>query len=49
MAGACRSDVDGALTGILTLDDILEYVTAQQSELVALVAREQRRERQYRV
>lgn len=39
----------GALVGILTLDDVLQYLTAQQSELVALVAREQRHERQYRV
>jgi CBS domain-containing protein len=43
------TDMDGALVGILTLDDVLQYLTAQQSELVALVAREQRRERQYRV
>jgi CBS domain-containing protein len=42
-------DVDGALAGILTLDDILQYLTGQQSELVALVAREQRHERQYRL
>ena len=42
-------DTDGALVGILTLDDMLRYLTAQQSELVATVAREQRRERQYRV
>jgi CBS domain-containing protein len=42
-------DDDGALVGILTLDDILQYLTAQQSELVALVAREQRHERQYRM
>jgi CBS domain-containing protein len=42
-------DADGTLVGILTLDDILQYLTGQQSELVALVAREQRRERQYRV
>lgn len=41
-------DADGALTGILTLDDVLQYLTVQQSELVALVAREQGRERQYR-
>jgi CBS domain-containing protein len=43
--------VDGAgtLVGILTLDDVLRYLTAQQSELVALVAREQQHERQYRV
>lgn len=42
-------DADGMLVGILTLDDILQYFTGQQSELVALVAREQRRERQYRM
>jgi CBS domain-containing protein len=42
-------DADGALVGILTLDDVLEYLSEQQSDLVALVAREQRRERQYRV
>jgi len=42
-------DADGALAGILSLDDVLQYLTAQQGELVALVARQQRRERQYRV
>ena len=42
-------DADGVLLGILTLDDILQYLTGQQSELVALVVREQSRERQYRV
>lgn len=42
-------DANGALAGILTLDDILESLIAQQSRLVALVAREQRRERLYRV
>lgn len=41
-------DTAGALVGILTLDDVLEYLTEQQSELVSLVARQQRRERQYR-
>lgn len=39
----------GALVGILTLDDILRYLTAQQNELVALVVREQQHERQYRI
>jgi CBS domain-containing protein len=39
----------GTLIGILTLDDVLRYLTAQQSELVSLVAREQVRERQYRI
>jgi CBS domain-containing protein len=42
-------DEDGALVGILTLDDVLQYLTGQQSELVALVAREQQHERQYRI
>lgn len=42
-------DAIGALVGILTLDDVLRYLTAQQSELVALVVREQKRERQYRM
>jgi CBS domain-containing protein len=42
-------DRAGTLVGILTLDDILRYLTDQQSELVALVAREQQRERQYRI
>lgn len=41
-------DEQGALVGILTLDDVLQYLTVQQSELVALVAREQKHERQYR-
>lgn len=39
-------DKDGALAGILTLDDVLKYLTGQQSLLVALVAREQRHERE---
>lgn len=39
----------GTLVGILTLDDVLRYLTAQHSELVALVAQEQQHERQYRV
>lgn len=42
-------DKDGMLTGILTLDDVLQYLTGQQAELVALVAREQQRERQYHI
>ena len=41
-------DDAGALIGILTLDDVLEYLTRQQNELVALVAREQQHERHYR-
>jgi CBS domain-containing protein len=40
-------DGTGSLVGILTLDDVLQFLTAQQGELVALVAREQQRERQY--
>ena len=42
-------DAAGALVGILTFDDILRYLTGQQSELVAMVAREQQRERHHRV
>jgi predicted transcriptional regulator len=42
-------DGAGALVGILTLDDVLQYLTAQQNELVALVAKEQQHERQYRL
>lgn len=42
-------DANGALMGILTLDDVLEYLTVQQGDLVALVAHERSRERQYRV
>lgn len=42
-------DTAGILVGILTLDDILRYLTGQQTELVALVASEQQRERQFRI
>jgi CBS domain-containing protein len=42
-------DETGALVGILTLDDVLQYLSGQQSELVALVAQGQRRERQYHI
>jgi predicted transcriptional regulator len=42
-------DGAGALIGILTLDDVLQYLTAQQNELVALVVKEQQHERQYRL
>jgi predicted transcriptional regulator len=42
-------DTAGTVVGILTLDDVLRYLTAQQSELVSLVAREQQHERQYRI
>lgn len=42
-------DGAGALVGILTLDDVLQYLTAQQNELVALVAKEQQHERQHRL
>jgi CBS domain-containing protein len=41
-------DRQGSLVGILTLDDLLQHVAAQQSELVAIVAHEQQQERQYR-
>jgi len=39
-------DGDGALMGIVALDDMLRCLTVQQSEVVALVAREQRHDRQ---
>ena len=42
-------DDTGALVGILTIDDVHQYLAAQQRELVALVAREQVHERQYRI
>jgi CBS domain-containing protein len=42
-------DETGALVGILTIDDVLQHLAAQQRELVALVAREQVHERQYRI
>jgi CBS domain-containing protein len=42
-------DTTGELVGILTLDDVLQYLTVQQSELVSLVAKEQRHERMHRV
>lgn len=42
-------DGDGMLVGILTLDDVLRFLTDQQIGLVKLVAQEQRREKQFRV
>lgn len=42
-------DGDGALVGILTLDDALQFLTEQQTGLVKIVAQEQRRERRFRV
>jgi predicted transcriptional regulator len=42
-------DAKGVLVGMLTLDDVLQYLSGQQSELVALVAQEQRRERQHHI
>lgn len=41
-------DASGALVGILTLDDLLLYLTERQNELVALVANEQHYERFHR-
>lgn len=41
-------DRDGALAGILTLDDVVKYLATQYNLLVALMADEQRHERQYR-
>jgi CBS domain-containing protein len=42
-------DGDGNLIGIVTLDDLLEYLTERQESLVKLVAREQQREQRQRV
>lgn len=42
-------DGDGALVGILTLDDALQFLTEQQIGLVKTVAQEQRHERRFRV
>ena len=39
---------DGRLEGILTLDDVLEMLSSEFTELVGLVALEQKRERQTR-
>lgn len=39
---------DGRLEGILTLDDILEMLSSEFTELIGLVALEQKRERQVR-
>jgi CBS domain-containing protein len=39
---------DGALVGVLTLDDVLEVLTEQQVGLVKIVAQEQRHERHVR-
>jgi CBS domain-containing protein len=41
-------DRDGRLEGIVAFDDILEVMTGELSELVGLVAREQRHEREVR-
>jgi CBS domain-containing protein len=42
-------DSEGALVGIVTLDDLLQFFSGQQNILVGLVTREQERERQHRV
>jgi CBS domain-containing protein len=42
-------DGDGALVGIVTLDDALQVLTEQQIGLVKIVAQEQRHERHFRV
>ena len=42
-------DSNGALAGILSLDDLIDLLTEQMSDLVALIGREQRRERVNRV
>ena len=41
-------DGDGRLEGLVAFDDILEATSAELNELVGLVAREQRREREVR-
>jgi CBS domain-containing protein len=41
-------DLDGRLEGIVAFDDILEVMTGELGELVGLVAREQRHEREMR-
>jgi CBS domain-containing protein len=42
-------DGNGALVGILTLDDALQFLTEEQVGLVKIVVQEQRRERRLRV
>jgi CBS domain-containing protein len=42
-------DGDGALVGILTLDDALQVLAGQQAGLAKIVVEEQRRERHFRV
>lgn len=42
-------DAQGALVGILTVDDVLDLVTEQLSDLVGLATREQHREAKSRV
>jgi CBS domain-containing protein len=42
-------DGDGALVGIVTLDDALQVLTEQQIGLVKIVVQEQRHERHFRV
>lgn len=41
-------DRDGRLSGILAFDDLVEWVAEQLGDLVRLIAREQRRERETR-
>ena len=41
-------DIDGILLGLLTLDDALDLVVEQLSDLVQLISREQQRERRTR-
>lgn len=42
-------DRDGALVGILTMDDVLELLSEQLSDMVKLVARQRQREAAVRV
>ncbi|UCH54190.1 MAG: CBS domain-containing protein [Pseudomonadota bacterium] len=39
---------DGALVGILSVDDLIDILTEHLADLVALIGREQRREREQR-
>lgn len=42
-------DDSGALVGIVTMDDLFRHFTEQQSQLVELMASEERRERHFRI
>lgn len=42
-------DDSGVLVGIVTMDDLFRHFTEQQSQLVELMASEERRERHFRI